>query len=830
MSFQYNGFEPERNPFQLIAAISRALGRPLTDIEIWQQATGFSAFDDLNQLSLAERYCAPLDHEIVQRDAVAIDIDGNPFEIPGPACGWSSPEPKGADCGARKVNGNGNNGNGNTGGGGGGNKPASEAQAFSMTGDTGVIEAKGSSLDFKQSEKTYADCPSINAYLKRVGATWRSLDTAVVIVEENGYPAVRARIKFSTEGEGGLCILPEQSKASPLWPTDEEWAVIKAEIAILKLPTHVLIERPVPASLAPHLSRAAREGRLFEFCNTRNQVVMYRERVEIRAGIGAPVTKIFIPHTLWSDGKWRQCEPGNEPLPFWGMEKLLARDRVTTVFLHEGEKAARFASRMCAYQPQDHVKAHPWFDELAIDCVHLGWIGGVNSVNRSNLRLPTFAIRFPSDWKKGFDIADSFPESCYKRDEKGALRFDKPSFNDCLNAATWATDEEVIPPERKGRPKTVYLLRPSFAKQWVFVAATGQYVNRRIPELAYKQDDFNGAIRPFSGTTKTADLLLKRVSVHCDGFAYRPGQGEFIPDSGKRLFNRWRPPIIKRIKGDVTPFLIFVAYLIPIESDRKQFLRFFTTLIAHPEIRMKFALLLVSEMQGTGKDTAAFIARNLVGRFNCSSPTADYLVKSDFNAWMVDKLLVVVSEIYQGHSWAAYNKLKDQIGRETLEANLKNVNPYDTDCYAAFWLNSNSLRCLKIEDKDRRLLIPRVTENKWDEQQFTDFYKWLLVGNGLEIILDWCHEYGDYVREGEEAPMTTVKGRMISESRSPLEIEIDDGADELKETKEAVAISARQLEVFFSPSVSRYHNELSVRVNILDRFRRKGFYVGPVED
>ena len=72
----------------------RAISRPLTEIELWQEQTGFSPFDNLAELSEAERYCAPLEHAV--NEIVARGIEG-------PCVGWEGAGGGGSDCGAKAT-------------------------------------------------------------------------------------------------------------------------------------------------------------------------------------------------------------------------------------------------------------------------------------------------------------------------------------------------------------------------------------------------------------------------------------------------------------------------------------------------------------------------------------------------------------------------------------------------------------------------------------------------------------------------------------------------------------------------------------------------------
>jgi hypothetical protein len=78
---------------------------------------------------------------------------------------------------------------------------------------------------------------------------------------------------------------------------------------------------------------------------------------------------------------------------------------------------------------------------------------------------------------------------------------------------------------------------------------------------------------------------------------------------------------------------------------------------------------------------------------------------------------------------------------------------------------SNSLLALKLDNTDRRWMVPTLTETPWPRSQWIAFNDWI-EGNGLNIVKHWAETYGDYVRPGEHAPMTARKREMQKESES----------------------------------------------------------------
>jgi hypothetical protein len=215
----------------------------------------------------------------------------------------------------------------------------------------------------------------------------------------------------------------------------------------------------------------------------------------------------------------------------------------------------------------------------------------------------------------------------------------------------------------------------------------------------------------------------------------------------------------------------FLDYLFPDPGERHEVARWCATLIARPDIRMEYGLLLVSETQGVGKTTlASAVLAPLVGYNNVSWPSEGDIVNSEFNDWVANKRLIIVNEIYSGHSWKAYNKLKSLITDAEVQVNQKFQRRYTLENFAHIVACSNSMRALRMEEDDRRWLYPEVTEQRWPREEFTAFRAWLASG-GLQIVKYWAERFGSYVLPGERAPMTNRKRELIEGSRSEAQRE-----------------------------------------------------------
>jgi hypothetical protein len=233
--------------------------------------------------------------------------------------------------------------------------------------------------------------------------------------------------------------------------------------------------------------------------------------------------------------------------------------------------------------------------------------------------------------------------------------------------------------------------------------------------------------------------------------------------------------------------------MFPVEAEKKEVERWCATLIARPDTRMEYGVLLVSESTGVGKTTlGSHILAPLVGIQNVGWPSEGDITNSDFNDWIANKRLVVVSEIYSGHSWKAYHSLKSMITDREITVNQKYQRRYVIDNWCHIIASSNSMRALKMEEDDRRWFYPEVTEVRWPREKFVKLRNWLDSG-GLGIIKTWAKNYKDYVQPGERAPMTGRKKELIRGSRSEAQSEAAELAEALIGVNKPIGLAIKDI-------------------------------------
>jgi hypothetical protein len=638
--------------------------------------------------------------------------------------------------------------------------------------------------------------PALVAYLARIEAerTRNFRSHAVQEMDEDSrYWRDRARIKVEKDGTVNVSVHhkrgDEEIDAEQFAPTPEEQEAIKAEVAANPFPKSVEAAKD---DLPPDLVGVDPEEYLRYLTPSGDLTTWIQWRKLDEEG-----RPYYVPYTLWDDNVWRAMEPDGL-LPLYGLERLRPGEHARWyIMIHEGAKCARHARRLV-----DKKARHPWITELA-RYTHLGWPGGVNSADRVNwgpikrlevgrnvvlvcdhdvsgedvastisriLQRKMMVVRFDDRFPPSFDLADDWPklDEFWRKDE----RYRGPTMNDCLFPATWAT--RVVPkaPDEKGRP--AFKIVDPFVEEWLWIEEQDAFISRQQLDQQRNRKVFNSRVRAFSDVEDTARLLDRRASPKCDGIAYEPGrQPGVLNIGGKRLVNTYRPCDVKPIDGDARPFVKFMKHLFPIKSERRDVLRWCVTLVARPDVRMRYGVLTISEVQGVGKTTLGQdILAPLVGMHNVSFPSEHEIVDSGFTHWIAHKRLAVIHEIYSGKDRKAYDKLKDKITETFIDVNEKYLKPYTVSNYVHAYACSNSLLALHIDDKDRRWFVPTVTEELKDNAYWNDLHEWLR-GDGLGIIygyfLKLAKDEANLVGTGERAPSSAAKNEMIAESMSPSE-------------------------------------------------------------
>ena len=256
--------------------------------------------------------------------------------------------------------------------------------------------------------------------------------------------------------------------------------------------------------------------------------------------------------------------------------------------------------------------------------------------------------------------------------------------------------------------------------------------------------------------------LIKRL--------YSPGDPKgIVAKDGMRCLNTWRPGDIEAQEGDASIFVEHLRYIVGNDDDLEHLLNMLAFIVQNPGKKIKHMCILVGR-EGTGKSYVGDVMRRLVGFHNSVMIETDDL-KSGFNAYMEDNLLVVVEELMAFSRKDINNSLKPKITQLTISINKKHQQPREVQNTVNFIAFTNHIDALQIGLSARRYFVAGTDSEKKERSYYVQLWNW--TNENFGVILHFLLER-DLSKFSPDAhpPVTDMKREMAEASRPPVEAEI----------------------------------------------------------
>jgi hypothetical protein len=274
---------------------------------------------------------------------------------------------------------------------------------------------------------------------------------------------------------------------------------------------------------------------------------------------------------------------------------------------------------------------------------------------------------------------------------------------------------------------------------------------------------------------------------HTRFLPHRP-YGEVVEDDlGNKGVNVYRPVNVRRVQGDVSPFLWHVAALLPDPRDQAILLSYLAHNVKFPGYKIPWAPLIQSA-EGAGKGVLKLVMKHCMGRSYTYFPKASDLAESGakFNAWLRNKLFILVDEIKVDERRELIEVLKPLISEEETEIQSKGVDQGLEDNFSNWCFFSNWRDAIPVNKNARRFAIfysPLQTAQDliargMNEEYFNRLYEWLR-GDGAAVVADYLMNYPvEYRGVPMRAPETSSTVNAVSLSRGPVERVIDEAIED----------------------------------------------------
>jgi hypothetical protein len=213
------------------------------------------------------------------------------------------------------------------------------------------------------------------------------------------------------------------------------------------------------------------------------------------------------------------------------------------------------------------------------------------------------------------------------------------------------------------------------------------------------------------------------------GFIRRVEKADVLPGDPRRIaentLNLWSPPreyplddkaTVRRLQRVLIRHLLF---LIPDRTERRLFMQWAAHIIQHPAHRVRWAVILFSEAQQTGKTSTVMAIAKAVGERNFNTVSNDTL-KSRFNAPLSGKQLILINEVDQKERYEVVGRLKEMITDKVIQIEQKYMPAVMVKNIASFIMTTNHDNALKIGSSDRRFMAIQCAEEQASKEHYKE--------------------------------------------------------------------------------------------------------------
>lgn len=315
------------------------------------------------------------------------------------------------------------------------------------------------------------------------------------------------------------------------------------------------------------------------------------------------------------------------------------------------------------------------------------------------------------------------------------------------------------------------------------LAPNGRFLNANQFNAAYGGKRFiiastgKDTNEPWAAATRSTLWQVPKVD-HIRFVPDQPHHAIITDELGRAGVNVYKPIATPMMVGDATPFLNHVAALLPDVVDQRILFEYMAHNIKYPGHKIPWAPVIQSA-EGAGKGVIKKIMRHAMGKPYVYYPSAPELAKSgaQFNAWLRNRLFILVDEIKVDERRELIEVLKPLISEEEAEVQPKGVDQELHDNFSNWLFFTNWKDAVPVSRNSRRFAIfysPLQTvadllARGMNDAYFNTLYAWL-AADGAAIVTDWLMRYP--IERGAipmRAPATTSSAAAQDMSRGPIE-------------------------------------------------------------
>ena len=245
------------------------------------------------------------------------------------------------------------------------------------------------------------------------------------------------------------------------------------------------------------------------------------------------------------------------------------------------------------------------------------------------------------------------------------------------------------------------------------------------------------------------------------------------------VLNIYIPNYLEPKKGDVKFVIDFYTWLIG-EEKWKIIEQWIAYMLQYPGIKMKWAIVLVSNIEGVGKGLLARICSRILGQENVNENANYKHLTNNHNTLLVGTQLLVLNEVSLGDFKSkaeGTNTLKNFVADDVYSCNFKNKPMIKLPNLTNFMLFSNDERVLSVNDGARRYYFCNIKKteeeiiNKNDSGEFQRLFDFADSDEGASALLNYFLnevKIKDPTIFQKRAPQTDDLKELIEQSKHPV--------------------------------------------------------------
>ena len=313
---------------------------------------------------------------------------------------------------------------------------------------------------------------------------------------------------------------------------------------------------------------------------------------------------------------------------------------------------------------------------------------------------------------------------------------------------------------------------PENIAKYMYLRDLDIFMNTRRDKML-KPDQMN-RMYPVKKSTWVRDFFDRKDIL----FGYDVSNGVTYLPKGPRVhggdYNVWKGPTIKPVEGDVGPWLELLKRLVPEPEERLHLLQWMGFTVQHTGRKINHAVLMVSEVQGVGKDTLFEPLLHAIGTHNCEMIFASTL-KQPYNSFLKNAKLMIVQEIMDFNKGEMENYLKPMLASPPtrLEIREKYTKYYSIPNICQFIMFSNEEAAVRVAGSDRRMFCIRSNAQAMGDQGQV-VWDWYTEKDGFAKVAHYLNSVDLTGFSPTQAPpMTRFKRDLIEASRPDIDLAVE---------------------------------------------------------